>query len=130
MALGKCPRCGKLFDKSAGPVHPSVLKEEEADYQKILDYVADHPNCGPEEVVEETGVDIACLQRLVKQGRVEQLTSSEVEAKALEQARRADENARIKARLAEDLARATQDGPTQDEDSRSVRTMLNDKRRS
>lgn len=131
MALGKCPRTGKLYDKSTGPVHPSVMAEEEAEYSKILDYVADHPNCEPTEVVEETGVPLEVLQRLVKQGRVEQLTSDEVEAKALDQAKRADETNRIRQRIAEDLAKATRGGPGGDAgDKTSVRDMLQEKRRS
>lgn len=128
MALGKCPRTGKLYDKKTGPVHPDVMAEENADYSKILDYVADHPNCGPEEVVEETGVSIDCVNRLVKQGRVEQLTPSQVEAKALDQAQRADETNRLKARLAQDLAEAARQ-PEKADERTSVRSLLNEKRR-
>jgi hypothetical protein len=107
------------------------MAEEEAEYSKILDYVADHPNCEPTEVVEETGVPLEVLQRLVKQGRVEQLTSDEVEAKALDQAKRADETNRIRQRIAEDLAKATRGGPGGDAgDKTSVRDMLQEKRRS
>jgi primosomal protein N' len=106
MPLSKCPRSGKLFDNTLGPVHPDVMEEEQADYQRILDYIAEHPNCKTEDAAKATGVDIGCLQRLVKQGRVAALSQEDLRAQEEENQKRAEEIAKRNARLAQDLQRA------------------------
>jgi primosomal protein N' len=106
MPLSKCPRSGKLFDNALGPVHPDVLEEEEADYQRILDYISEHPNCGTDEAAKATGVEVACLQRLVKQGRVAALSQEDLRLQEEENLKRAEEVAKRNARLAQDLQRA------------------------
>jgi len=89
MPLAKCPRTGKVFDNSQGPVHLSVMDEEKADYEKVLDYVAQNPGATPKELSKETGVDPACIIRLKKDGRLEEI-DEEVEMEKEKEARKAE----------------------------------------
>ena len=71
MALAKCPRSGKLFDNSQGVVHPECMKEEQEDYHKVQDYLAENPSSSIKEIEESTGVDKGCILRMVDQGIIE-----------------------------------------------------------
>jgi len=70
MALKKCPRCGKLFDKIRFPVCIRCQDEEERDYDTIRDALERQPNMNAEQTVEETQVDLAVITRMVKQGLI------------------------------------------------------------
>lgn len=131
MPLAKCPRSGKLFDNSKGPVHQDVLADEEADYQKVLDYVAAHPNCGRDEVCKETGVDSACVERLLSQGRLESLTKEEVAEQERKNQERAEEVAQRNARLAQAFGSVAEELQSREPVKRvgSVHNTLEEKRR-
>ena len=112
MPLSRCPRTGKLFDNSAGLVHPDAHHDEEADYTKILDYLAEHPNAKPPEVIAATGVTQECLNRMVKSGRVMELDDvalKELEAKTAE---RSAEIARRNQRVAQDINAVLRQSPS------------------
>jgi len=130
MALAKCPRTGKLFDKSQGPVHPDAMAEEEADYAKIRDYLAKKPNAAPEEVVEETGVSVACVRRMINQGMVKELDLKQLEQLHQEQLEREREQARRKNQVAQDIARVNKPPQEKPKSAGPVRSEFDKKRRT
>ena len=103
MPLAKCPRSGKLFDNAENPVHPEVLDEEEADYEKIFEYVEANSGCSPEQVIHATGVDKGCLERLIAQGRLAQFTLAELHAYEEKKREKSEEAAKRQAEIAQKL---------------------------
>ncbi len=111
MPLAKCPRTGKLYDNSRGVVHPDAQVQEEEDYTKILDYVAEHPNAKPAEIVEETGVSLDCVHRMIKVGRLREMDKHALMAQADEFADRAAEIAKRNQKVAGALNQVLRQGP-------------------
>lgn len=70
MPLAKCVRCEKLFDKLNHPVCPACMPEEEEDYEKVRECLADHPEMSAEGISEITGVEIPCVMRMLDQGMI------------------------------------------------------------
>ena len=128
MPLASCPRSGKLFDKSQTPVHPDVMDEEENDYATVLDYLAEHGKHTKSEVAEATGVEEACIQRMIDWGRLEELDEALEEEREEhareEQTRRAEREAAKKAKLREQLEDVMESTPA--EESGSVQDHVRD----
>ncbi len=82
MALARCPRSGKLYDDRDGPVHPDCIAEEEADYQKVRDYLLLCPDATHSEVMIATGISASCMERMVDQQMVRLLDHHERKAVA------------------------------------------------
>ena len=134
MPLSKCPRTGKLFDNKKSPVHPSAMAAEESDYEKVTDYVTENPNSPLKDVCEETGVDEACVNRMIRIGRLKEFDAKDLAEQADEKADREAEIARRNLKIAQDLqeAKTSMDGapaPPADKGHGMVRDMFNDKRR-
>lgn len=131
MPLAKCPRTGKLFDNSKGMVHPDAQKLEEEDYTRILDYLAEHPNAKPDEVVDKTGVTIECLNRMIKAGRVREMDQHALRQQAEEFSERAAEIAK-RNKVASDIGQALRHTPAstpgQHSTSTDVRSTYQNKR--
>jgi len=81
MALAKCPRCEKLFEKIRFPVCPICLDDEEADYDKVREALGRQPNLNAEQVSVETTVSVPCIQRMIKEGLIATPTLLEGEVK-------------------------------------------------
>ena len=129
MPLAKCPRTGKLFNNDDGPVHPEGLEAEEADYEKVREYLHRHPNASPEDVAKSTEVPYDCLERMVKQGMLELLSEQDLDAqkrKMLDQRTLA----RLNQSFAEQIARIRLPEKKEVEFGGTVRSALNKKRRS
>lgn len=133
MPLTKCPRSGKLFDNTKGPVHPDCMAEEEADYEKVLDSLAGKPRSTPKEISDATGVDIECIDRMIHQGALEEfdlgLEKAREEEYLEEERRRVKREVERKAKLMQDLA-SVKKPPPKTSSAESVRSLVNQKRRS
>lgn len=70
MPLARCPRCDKLFEKSAFPVCLKCVPVEEADYEIIRDCLKDNPEVNTEAISKITGVPVACIMRMLEQGLI------------------------------------------------------------
>ncbi len=68
MAMKKCPRCDRLFEKRRFPVCVPCQDEEEKDYDKIRDVLERQPDLNAEQVAGEAGVSVSCVTRMVKEG--------------------------------------------------------------
>ena len=71
MALARCARCGKLFEKIRSVVCPICEPLEEEDYERIRMSLEDEAGQTAEDLAKSTGVDIECVMRLLSQGRIE-----------------------------------------------------------
>lgn len=77
MPLASCERCGKLFSKTTLPICPRCEPAEERDYEKVREALERTPDRTAEQLSEDTGVDVACVLRLVEMGRVRVVGTSD-----------------------------------------------------
>ena len=69
MAISKCPRCKKLFekrDKCALPVCPNCEPEERADYERIRETLDNAPHLKADEIASEARVDGEVVVRMLE----------------------------------------------------------------
>jgi len=71
MPLAACSRCNKMFNKTESPVCPACQPAEDADFEKVREAVDRDSNLNAEQVADETNVDIAVVQRMIKDGVIE-----------------------------------------------------------
>ena len=71
MDFSNCPRCGKLFVAISASICDECRKEEEAGFQRIKEYIENHPKCRLAELSEATGVTAKRILRYIKEGRLE-----------------------------------------------------------
>ncbi len=128
MPLAKCPRSGKLFNKDTGPVHPDFMEEELADYEKVLNYLAEHPNANPDIVANATGVTMECIKRMVEQGRIEAMDFESIEKRAIERAEEEERTAKLRAKLQSEMANIKLPEKKEVEFGGTVRSALEQKR--
>ena len=74
MPLASCPRCNRMFDKQKGQTVCEGCKEEEqADIERVAEYVSQHPDTSPQAVAEALGIDHQIVLRAIDEGRVAQV---------------------------------------------------------
>lgn len=70
--LANCIKCGKAFLWTGGrKVCPSCLEKEEKDFEKVYNYLRDHPRATIKEISEATEVDEDEILEFIKQGRIQ-----------------------------------------------------------
>ncbi len=71
MDIRNCPHCGKLFAfDGKNKLCPVCRNSEEDDYQKVKDFLWDHPNASIEEVHIATEVERELIIKFVRDGRL------------------------------------------------------------
>lgn len=75
MPLQKCARCAKLFFKVDTPICEQCLPEEEQDYARIRDALAQHPKMDAKSLAETADVALDCVLRMLREGRIESAES-------------------------------------------------------
>src|SRR5947209_944677 len=74
MAIANCARCARMYQKAPGiKLCPICIREEEAAFQTVRDYLYDHPGADIVTVSADTGVDQAVIVRFIKAGRLSTL---------------------------------------------------------
>lgn len=67
--LKNCKSCGKVFIvQGEESLCPECLKNEEADRNRVMDYVRDNPGVTIEQALKATGVPDRMLKRMVLEG--------------------------------------------------------------
>jgi hypothetical protein len=129
MPLSRCPRTGKLFNSDDGPVHPDGREAEEADYEKVREYLHHHANASPEEVAKKADVPYDCVERMIKQGMLQTLTAAQLDE---QQKKLLDQRtlARLNQSFAEQIASIRLPEKKDVEFGGTVRSALDKKRRS
>ncbi len=69
--ITKCPRCGRLYSMIQAVVCHRCEADEEADYAKISQALSETPGLSVEQTAEAAVVDLACVLRMLHQGRLQ-----------------------------------------------------------
>lgn len=71
MDIRNCKRCNRLFQYITGRmICPACKEEEEKDFQKVKDYLYEHPKASMAEVSQETGVPLSEIKHFLREGRL------------------------------------------------------------
>lgn len=70
MPLATCPRCKRMFNKVQTPICTACEPEEEQDYERIRDVVAENPGASMEAVAKMAEVELDVVKRMMDQGMV------------------------------------------------------------
>jgi len=68
--LKNCPRCGKIFVYTSIMLCPDCRREDDEDYNKVRDYLYEHPKATIDRVSNETGVSTKKIIRFLREGRL------------------------------------------------------------
>ena len=71
MDVRNCKRCGKIFNYMGSAVCSNCLQKEQADFERIREYLFTNPNSSTAEVSEATGIELKVISRFLKEGRLE-----------------------------------------------------------
>ncbi|MBM7557477.1 TIGR03826 family flagellar region protein [Halanaerobacter jeridensis] len=79
MDLKKCTNCGQIFAAAKGQkICPDCLAEEEAKFERVKDYLWDHPGATIPQVSEATDVGEAIIKKFVREGRLVEVQGSNI----------------------------------------------------
>ena len=70
MTLTNCKRCGALIPRVPTGLCSDCVRVEQEEYRLVRDYVRDYPEATVMEVSRETGVSVARIYELVRQGKL------------------------------------------------------------
>lgn len=70
LELAKCARCDRLFPPVRSAVCAHCYDDEERDYTKIRDAMDQTPDLNVEQCSEAAGVQVACILRMLDEGRI------------------------------------------------------------
>ncbi|WP_425058510.1 hypothetical protein SCACP_31650 [Sporomusa carbonis] len=70
MGLGNCPECGKLYLENTALLCPDCYRKQEADAEKVIEYLKDVDKATLEEIHQATGVKHKIILRLIRSGRI------------------------------------------------------------
>ena len=79
METRNCPRCGKLFAMIHEPICKQCVKEEEAIYDKVRDYVKENQNCTIREAADACEVSTKRILQYIRDGKLDAGTGMEGE---------------------------------------------------
>ena len=81
MDVRNCKKCGKLFNYVAGPgICPACLEKSEEDFQKVKEYIEQHPGVTVATTAEECEVEVGQIRQWLRE---ERLTFSSTEGSDL-----------------------------------------------
>lgn len=78
MALSTCVRCNQIFDKIRSPVCPKCEPDEEADFEKVREWIEANPDRTASEIAESTNVSRECVLRLLDDGRIASVSLQDI----------------------------------------------------
>lgn len=71
MEIKNCRRCNRLFQYVTGRmICPVCRDEEEKDFQRVKDYLYDHPKAPLAQVSQETDVSVSTIKHYLREGRL------------------------------------------------------------
>lgn len=71
MDVRNCKRCGKVFNYNGSAVCATCTKQEQEDFEKVREYLFNHPNATTLQLSQDTGVDLKVISRFLKEGRLQ-----------------------------------------------------------
>jgi uncharacterized protein len=70
MDIRNCRRCGNIYNYNGTVVCNHCSQQEQEDFDKVRDYLFEHPNSQAAEISRDTGVDLKVISRFLKEGRL------------------------------------------------------------
>ena len=77
MPLAKCVRCETLFNKIQSSVCGTCSEAEDDDFEMIRKTLEDNPEMNAEGIAEVSGVEIACVLRMMDSGAIAKISYGE-----------------------------------------------------
>ena len=71
----QCKQCGRLFESFGAHICPRCTEDLEESYNKVKDYVYDHPDANVFDVSKETGVPEKTVLEFLREGRLSMSTA-------------------------------------------------------
>jgi len=71
MEAMNCPRCGRVFVRIREAVCEACVKQEEDNFEKVREFVKEHPHKTIKEVAEECEVPMKRILGYIRDGRLE-----------------------------------------------------------
>jgi len=68
--LANCKECGRLFMKVSMDICPDCQREIEEDFEKVRNYLKEHPNAKIMEIIDATGIMESRVNRFIRAGRL------------------------------------------------------------
>ncbi|HOA79460.1 MAG TPA: MerR family transcriptional regulator [Defluviitaleaceae bacterium] len=76
MQVRNCIRCGKLFNYIGKPICYECIQQDEKDFEKVKEYIYDHPKATITEVSKQTGVSVKKITKFLREERLEVVDGS------------------------------------------------------
>ncbi|MGE5605494.1 MAG: MerR family transcriptional regulator [Bacteroidota bacterium] len=70
MDIRNCKRCGSIYNYNGSAVCNNCAKQEQEDFDKVREYLFEHPNSPAAEISQAIGVEIKVISRFLKEGRL------------------------------------------------------------
>jgi flagellar operon protein (TIGR03826 family) len=70
MDIRNCKRCGNIYHYNGTGVCNQCTQQEQEDFDKVRDYLFEHPNSPASEINQSTGVELKVISRFLKEGRL------------------------------------------------------------
>lgn len=77
LKLAKCARCAKLFNKIMSDVCTLCQPAEEEDFVRIREVIVANDGMNAQQVAEAAGVPVECVIRLLREGRIDNVSHDE-----------------------------------------------------
>lgn len=71
MDIRNCSRCGKVYRYDGFKICPNCRREDEADFEKVKEYIDEHPGANIKEVSDATEIDSRKIIEFLRAGRLE-----------------------------------------------------------
>lgn len=71
MDIRNCSRCGKVYRYDGFKICPKCRREDEADFEKVKEYIDEHPGANIKEVSDATEIDSRKIIEFLRAGRLE-----------------------------------------------------------
>ena len=69
--LRNCRRCGKLFVYTGIPLCRQCIDEDEEIFEKVKEYIENHPKCTTMEVAEALDISMEKILQFLREGKLE-----------------------------------------------------------
>ena len=70
MDIRNCKRCGNIYNYSGTAVCNNCTKQEQEDFDKVREYLFEHPNSPAMEISQAIEVEVKVISRFLKEGRL------------------------------------------------------------
>jgi flagellar operon protein (TIGR03826 family) len=125
MPLANCKECGRLFIKVTSDICPDCQRKEEEEFDRVKEYLKNHPNANLSEIMEATGVSENRISKFIRMGRLSIKPTCEVCGKPIDSGRFCPE---CRLKLLNEVRHIMGSGKTKDQEDTFLLEYLRKKR--